>query len=138
MEMATRRWIAGITAAAGLTGTSPMPQSPSRSRRLRPGDPPTIPNARALKEGDIVSMDLGVTYEGYVTDAAVTVGVGEVSSEARRLMEGPVGVVARRVIREVVAARRAGLPVAMLEVAFKNAPPPMADVLVPDCSNQIP
>jgi hypothetical protein len=37
--------------------------------------------------------------------------------DARRLMEGPVGVVARRVIREVIAARREGLPVAMLEVA---------------------
>ena len=46
-----------------------------------------IPNARALKEGDIVSIDLGVTFGGYVTDAAVTVGVGAVSEEARALME---------------------------------------------------
>jgi len=46
-----------------------------------------IPNGRALKEGDIVSIDLGVTFEGYVTDAAVTVGVGVVSDEARELME---------------------------------------------------
>ncbi|MGE3856026.1 MAG: type I methionyl aminopeptidase [Dehalococcoidia bacterium] len=46
-----------------------------------------IPNGRALKEGDIVSIDLGVTFEGYVTDAAVTVGVGAVSAEARELME---------------------------------------------------
>lgn len=37
--------------------------------------------------------------------------------DARRLMEGPVGVVARQVIRELIAARREGLPVAMLEVA---------------------
>ena len=46
-----------------------------------------IPNARALKEGDIVSIDLGVTFEGYVTDAAVTVGVGAVSDEAIELMK---------------------------------------------------
>ena len=46
-----------------------------------------IPNARALKEGDIVSIDLGVTFGGYVTDAAVTVGVGSVSDEARELMK---------------------------------------------------
>ena len=46
-----------------------------------------IPNARALKEGDIVSIDLGVTFGGYVTDAAVTVGVGAVSDEARELMQ---------------------------------------------------
>jgi len=46
-----------------------------------------IPNSRALKEGDIVSIDLGVTFEGYVTDAAVTVGVGSVSEEALALMQ---------------------------------------------------
>ncbi|MDA0300928.1 MAG: type I methionyl aminopeptidase [Chloroflexi bacterium] len=46
-----------------------------------------IPNGRALKEGDIVSIDLGVTYQGYVSDAAFTVGVGSVSDEARELMK---------------------------------------------------
>jgi len=46
-----------------------------------------IPNGRVLKEGDIVSIDLGVTFEGYVTDAAVTVGVGAVSDEATELMK---------------------------------------------------
>jgi methionyl aminopeptidase len=46
-----------------------------------------IPNGRVLKEGDIVSIDLGVTYQGYVSDAAFTVGVGSVSEEARELMK---------------------------------------------------
>lgn len=46
-----------------------------------------IPNDRVLKEGDIVSIDLGVTFGGYVTDAAVTVAVGPVSDEARSLMK---------------------------------------------------
>ena len=45
-----------------------------------------IPSDRALKEGDIVSIDLGVTFGGYVTDAAVTVAVGDVSPEATALM----------------------------------------------------
>ena len=40
-----------------------------------------------LKEGDIVSFDFGVVYEGYFGDAALTVGVGEVSEEAKRLMK---------------------------------------------------
>ena len=46
-----------------------------------------IPGKRALQEGDIVSIDLGVTYHGYVSDAATTVAVGAVSEEARRLLE---------------------------------------------------
>lgn len=45
-----------------------------------------IPGARVLKEGDIVSIDLGVTFRGFVSDAAFTAAVGEVSSEAERLM----------------------------------------------------
>ncbi|MFA7249149.1 MAG: type I methionyl aminopeptidase [Dehalococcoidia bacterium] len=46
-----------------------------------------IPTARALKEGDIVSIDLGVTYKGYVTDAAVTVAVGAVPEGTLELMK---------------------------------------------------
>ena len=41
---------------------------------------------KVLKEGDIVSLDFGAVYEGYVGDAAVTVAVGEISEEAKRLM----------------------------------------------------
>jgi methionyl aminopeptidase len=42
---------------------------------------------RVLAEGDIVSLDVGVKYQGYYTDSAVTVGVGEVSDESRRLLD---------------------------------------------------
>jgi len=45
-----------------------------------------FPGPRRLREGDILSMDFGVRYEGYFGDAAVTVGVGRVSAEAERLM----------------------------------------------------
>ncbi len=45
-----------------------------------------IPNGRPLREGDIVSVDLGATYEGFVGDTAVTVGVGRVSPEAEQLI----------------------------------------------------
>jgi methionyl aminopeptidase len=45
-----------------------------------------IPNSRVLVEGDIVSIDLGVTYQGYVSDAAFTTGVGVISDEAQRLL----------------------------------------------------
>lgn len=40
-----------------------------------------------LKEGDIVGMDIGCWYEGLCTDMAVTVPVGEVSEEAKKLMQ---------------------------------------------------
>ncbi len=46
-----------------------------------------IPSSRALKEGDIVGLDLGVIVEGYYGDAAITVPVGEISAEARRLLK---------------------------------------------------
>src|SRR5512133_2362582 len=46
-----------------------------------------IPGKRKLKEGDIVSVDCGTVYEGYVADSAISFGVGEISPEARRLLE---------------------------------------------------
>lgn len=46
-----------------------------------------IPSGRALKDGDIVGMDFGVIYEGFYGDAAVTVGIGKISEDARRLVE---------------------------------------------------
>lgn len=42
---------------------------------------------RKLKEGDIVSMDCGTVFEGFVADSAFTAGVGEVSPVARKLLE---------------------------------------------------
>lgn len=46
-----------------------------------------IPSSRALVEGDIISLDFGVLYQGFYGDAAVTYPVGAVSDEARRLIE---------------------------------------------------
>lgn len=46
-----------------------------------------FPSKRALKEGDILSMDFGVLFGGYYGDSALTVGVGKVSKSARRLMK---------------------------------------------------
>jgi methionyl aminopeptidase len=41
---------------------------------------------RVLIEGDIVSVDIGVKFEGYHTDSATTVAVGEIADESRRLL----------------------------------------------------
>lgn len=46
-----------------------------------------IPDSTTLKEGDIISIDIGVIKDGYHTDAARTFGVGKISDEAKRLIE---------------------------------------------------
>jgi methionyl aminopeptidase len=46
-----------------------------------------IPSHRALRDGDIIGLDYGVIYDGFYGDAALTVGVGKVSEEAKRLMD---------------------------------------------------
>ncbi|OGZ70311.1 MAG: type I methionyl aminopeptidase [Candidatus Staskawiczbacteria bacterium RIFCSPLOWO2_01_FULL_33_9] len=45
-----------------------------------------FPSEKILKEGDIIGLDLGVLYKGYNTDMAVTVPVGNISFEAKRLI----------------------------------------------------
>ncbi len=46
-----------------------------------------IPGERVLDEGDVVSLDFGAIFKGFQGDAAITVGVGEISSQAEQLME---------------------------------------------------
>jgi methionyl aminopeptidase len=57
---------------------------------------------RRLREGDILSIDVGVRHEGYYGDTAVTVGVGEIGPEARRLLE-----VTQEALRRGIACARA-------------------------------
>jgi len=45
-----------------------------------------MPGDRALVEGDLLSLDIGTTLEGYVSDSAITVPIGNVSEAAKRLM----------------------------------------------------
>ena len=46
-----------------------------------------IPSARALAEGDIISLDMGVKLNGFFGDSAVTVPVGQVSPDVTRLLQ---------------------------------------------------
>jgi methionyl aminopeptidase len=46
-----------------------------------------IPGEQAVSEGDVLSVDVGVTYDGFVADSAYTFRVGEVDAEADRLLE---------------------------------------------------
>jgi len=45
-----------------------------------------LPSNYVLKEGDLLKLDLGVLYKGFNTDSAITVAVGSVSYEAKRLI----------------------------------------------------
>ena len=58
---------------------------------------------RVLNEGDVVSIDVGVHYEGYHTDSATTVAVGRVNEESQRLLT-----VTREALNAGVRAAKAG------------------------------
>lgn len=44
-------------------------------------------NSKIIKDGDIVSLDMGLIHKGFFTDSAITVGVGEVDEAGRKLIE---------------------------------------------------
>jgi len=46
-----------------------------------------IPSDRVLNEGDILSLDLGIIYKGFNLDMALTLGVGKISKEAKKLIK---------------------------------------------------
>jgi methionyl aminopeptidase len=46
-----------------------------------------IPGSRVLRDGDLLSIDIGTTLEGYVSDSAVTIPIGNISASARRLLD---------------------------------------------------
>ena len=62
-----------------------------------------IPGLKSLKQGDIISIDIGVCYQGYHADCARTFTVGEVSAEAAKLIE-----VTKQSFFEGIAHARAG------------------------------
>jgi methionyl aminopeptidase len=46
-----------------------------------------LPGKRKIEEGQLVSIDCGTIFEGFVADSAFSIGVGEISAEARKLIE---------------------------------------------------
>lgn len=91
----------GIPIFKGYPGAYPYPATLciSVNEELVHG----FPSKRRLKEGDIVSVDCGTLLEGYVGDSAFTVGVGEISPQAQRLLE-----VTQQALEVGIAQMRAG------------------------------
>jgi methionyl aminopeptidase len=75
----------GVPTFKGYRGPYPYPASICTS----PNDIVVhgIPNGYALREGDVLSVDVGVTLDGFVGDSAYTFAVGEVAEEAEQLLE---------------------------------------------------
>ena len=74
-----------------------------------------IPGDRFLQEGDIVSLDFGAIYQGYHGDAAVTLPVGEITQQARRLID-----TTRDTLKVGIAAARSGAKLGDVSSAIQN------------------
>ncbi len=86
IDLAIRRYIEKCGATPAFLGYGGFPASAciSINDEVIHGIPS---KKRILKEGDIVKIDTGATYHGYVGDSARTIPVGEVSEQAKRLIK---------------------------------------------------
>jgi len=84
LDKAAERFITSQGATASFKGYRGFPGSicASPNSMVVHG----IPGPYELKRGDLISIDVGVTYQGWVADAAITVPVGEPSAEALKLI----------------------------------------------------
>ena len=74
-----------------------------------------IPGKRIVRSGDIVSIDVGATYKGFVGDCAGTFPCGEISEEAKRLIE-----VTRQSFFEGIKFARVGYRVSDISAAIQE------------------
>lgn len=74
-----------------------------------------LPSWRKLREGDIVSVDVGATLNGYVGDSAITVGVGNITPQAQALIDA-----SRDGLHAAIDAARPGAHVGDLGAAVES------------------
>jgi len=74
-----------------------------------------IPGQRVINEGDIVSLDFGAIFDGFQGDAAVTVGAGEISPQAKDLLE-----TTEAALEAGIAAARPGGRLGDVSAAIQN------------------
>ena len=74
-----------------------------------------IPGRRKLKEGDIISLDLGICLRGYYADHAFTVGVGKIKPLAQRLIK-----VTEEALRKGIEAARSGARLGDVSAAIQQ------------------
>ncbi len=85
LDRAAERFVASQGAIATFKGYRGFPGSicASPNSMVVHG----IPGPSGLRRGDVISLDVGVTKDGWVADAALTVAVGHVSEEAQKLLD---------------------------------------------------
>ena len=74
-----------------------------------------LPSSRELKEGDILSLDMGAVVDGYYGDSAITLPVGDISADAVRLLR-----VTRECLDQAIAAARGGARLADISEAVQG------------------
>jgi methionyl aminopeptidase len=109
------RWIRAAGAIPAFKGYQGYPATlcASLNEEIVHGIPS---DRRVLREGDVLSLDLGLQRGGYFADAAVTVVVGRAGPEARRVVEA-----ARSALRAAIAAIKMGAHVSDISFAIESA-----------------
>jgi methionyl aminopeptidase len=79
-----------------------------------------IPSERVLRQGDIISIDVGVECDGYFSDAAVTIAVGDISKDALALMNVTKEALYEAINKTVSGNRISDLSCAIQEHVEKN------------------
>lgn len=74
-----------------------------------------IPGERTLKEGDIISLDLGINYHGYFSDIAITVGIGRLDSRTKEFIG-----ITKQALSEGIKQARAGNHLSDISYAIQN------------------
>lgn len=74
-----------------------------------------IPSSRRIADGDLVNFDFGVRYKGLITDSGRTIGVGSISADARRLLDGVEAALAAG-----LAQVKAGVDVSRISAAIED------------------
>jgi len=74
-----------------------------------------IPNERILKDGDILGIDMGVSYKDYHSDMAVTVGIGKLSKTTRKFL-----VVGREALKDAISQAKIGARIGDISAAIQQ------------------
>ncbi len=74
-----------------------------------------IPDNRVIKEGDLVKIDIGVRYNGYIADAARTFVVGDISEEAARLVS-----VTKEALKRGIAVAKRGNRISNISMVIQE------------------
>lgn len=79
-----------------------------------------IPGARILKEGDIISVDVGVELEGYFSDGALTYPVGKIDRDSKKLIDATREALAAAIENAVAGKRISDISCAIQDYVEKN------------------